>query len=72
MSTPVPKDPWPDLPIPCDELLEVRRRRYREARKARLTIAESELFADSDTDIGILRKLHKAGCDPALIASIVL
>lgn len=70
-----PKDTLPDppdLPPVSDELLEVRRRRYREARRAGLSIVEAELFADSDSDIGFLRNLVRDGCDPGLIASILL
>lgn len=55
-----------------DEMLEVRRRRYQEARNAGLTIPEALLFADSDADLRWLRKLVADGCDPTLIASIVL
>lgn len=55
-----------------DELLEVRRRRYKEARRAGLSIAESHLFADSETDIGVLRRLVADGCSPRLIAQILL
>lgn len=54
-----------------DELAEVRRRRYLEARDAGLTLVEARLFADSDQDVGTLRKLVKAGCPPARIADIV-
>jgi hypothetical protein len=54
-----------------DELLEVRRRRYREARAAGLSMAEARLFADSDQDVGLLRRLVAGGCDPHLIARIV-
>lgn len=66
---------WDDMSAPaelCDELLEVRRRRYKEARKAGLSIPEALLFADGDTDLRWLRKLVEDGCDPALIANIVL
>ena len=55
-----------------DEMLEVRRRRYKDARRAGLTIPESHLFADSEVDVGQLRSLAKAGCPPRLIAQIVL
>lgn len=75
MHPPSPKDPWPDppdLPALSDESLEVRRRRYREARKAGLSIAESELFASSGIDTGDLRQLVKAGCPPELIARILI
>ena len=61
--------PQPEL---SDELLEVRRRRYQEARHAGLSIAEAQLFADSDEDLRWLRQLVRDGCEPALIASIVL
>lgn len=47
-------------------------RRRREARKAGLSIVEAELFADSDADIGQLRKLVKSGCPIDLIREIVL
>jgi hypothetical protein len=63
-----PKEP----PEPSDELLEVRRRRYREARAAGLTIPESYLFADSEADVGFLRQLVRDGCAPELIANILL
>lgn len=71
---PTPKEPWADTePLTVsDELLEVRRRRYREARAAGLSIVESHLFADSDIDIGFLRRLVRDSCTPALIASIIL
>ena len=55
-----------------DEKLEVGRRRYQEARDAGLTIAESMIFADSDADIGVLRKLVKDGCPVELVREIVL
>ena len=46
--------------------------RYREAKRAGLTMAERRLFAESDTDIGILRKLVDDGCPVDLIRQIVL
>lgn len=55
-----------------DELLEVRRRRYQEARRAGLTIPEAKLFADSDADVGLLRRLVATGCPDWLIAKIVV
>jgi hypothetical protein len=63
------KEPSPEI---SDEVLEVRRRRYKEARAAGLSLVESQLFADSETDIGELRRLVRDGCDPALMASILL
>lgn len=55
-----------------DEAAEVHRRRYREAREAGMTMDESLKFAASSADIGELRCLVEAGCDPAIIARIVL
>lgn len=60
-----------ERPVAVDELLEVRRRRYQEARAAGLSIVEAQLFADSGEDVGMLRKLVAGACDPALIARIV-
>lgn len=54
------------------EQQHVRARRFREARKAGLTLVEARLFADSDTDIGLLRKLAAAGCPPVTIAHILI
>lgn len=55
-----------------DERLEVTRNRYMEARKAGLTIVEAQLFADSDTDIALLRKLVKGKATVEQIRRIVL
>lgn len=55
-----------------DELLEVRRRRYQEARQAGLSIVEAKLFADSDQDVGLLRRCLKNGWTPEQIARVVL
>lgn len=55
-----------------DEGVEVYRRRYHEARRAGLTMVEAQLFADSATDIGLLRRLVKDGCPVDLIREIVL
>jgi hypothetical protein len=55
-----------------DEAVTVTYRRYLEARKAGLSIAESHLFADGDTDVGQLRLLVAGGCPARLIAQIVL
>lgn len=65
-------DDLADVVSISDEELEVRRRRYQEAREAGLTIAEASMFCDSDTDIGQLRKLVAHGCPPAQIAQILL
>ena len=50
----------------------VRLRRFREGRAAGLSLCESHLFADSDADVGVLRHLVAAGCDPTLIARIII
>lgn len=63
------EEPDPDFDW---EASEVYYRRYREAKKAGLTMAERRLFADSDVDIGVLRRLVDDGCPPELIAQIVL
>lgn len=65
-------DELASIPSICDEELEVRRRRYQEAREAGLSIAEASMFCDSDTDIGLLRKLVRDGCPRDLMVSIVL
>ena len=46
--------------------------RYKEAKAAGLTMVERRLFAESNSDIGVLRKLVKDGCPPELISRIVL
>ncbi len=61
-----------DLPVHLGELVRVRRRRYWEAIDAGLTTVEARLFADSDVDVGELRRLVDKGCGPELIARIVL
>ncbi|RDI73324.1 hypothetical protein Gocc_2924 [Gaiella occulta] len=54
------------------EALDVWRLRYRAARDAGLDPFDAELFASSSADTGLLRRLHANGCDPQLIAEIVL
>lgn len=61
-------DEQPEL---SDELLEVRRRRYQEARDAGLSIVEAKLVSESDADMGLLRRLVKDRCDPRLIFEIL-
>lgn len=55
------QQPDEDTVDPCDEKLGVKRWRYRAARKAGLSIAESQMFADSDSSLGHLRLMVKAG-----------
>jgi hypothetical protein len=61
-----------ERPVPSGELLQLRRNRYREARKAGMTFAESKMFADSDIDIGELRRRVKQHVPPDLLAKIIL
>lgn len=65
----------PDLPTQAlpfdDELLEVRRRRYREAIDAGLTVAEARIFSVNGEDVGLLRRLVQLGCPEEYIAAIV-
>lgn len=46
--------------------------RYNAAKEAGLTMLERRLFAESDADIGVLRKLVRDGCPVDLIRKIVL
>lgn len=63
---------WQDALEPLDEEVEVCRRRYHEALDAGLSVAEANIFADCGEDVGMLRKLVAGGCDPVLIARIVI
>lgn len=47
-------------------------RRYKEARDAGLSIIEAKLFAESDTDVGELRRLVAKRCPPELLARVIL
>jgi hypothetical protein len=55
-----------------DEQADVFRYRYRQARHAGLIPDDAMEFAHSTADVGELRKLVAAGCEPELIAAIVL
>ena len=55
-----------------DEDLVVWRHRYQEARRAGFEHVQACEFAQSDVDVGELRRLVQAGCEPRLIARIVL
>ena len=61
-----------DAPVLDDEQWQRHKWRYDAARRAGLTLVEAKLFADSDVDIGELRRLHAAGCPPELLARLVL
>ena len=45
--------------------------RFTEARQAGLTLVEARLFAESDTDVGLLRTLVNGDCPSKLIARIL-
>ena len=47
-------------------------RRYREARRAGLSIVEARLFAESDADVRDLRRLVERGCPLELLPKILL
>ena len=58
--------------LETDEMAEVLRRRRREALEAGLSQVEARLWAESDRDIGELRRLVEAGCPPELLARVLL
>ena len=47
-------------------------RRYKEAREYGLTKLEARLFADSERDVGELRRLREMGCPPDIAARILI
>lgn len=55
----------------CDEQYAVLTKRFQEARDYGLTHVEARLFAESEEDIGTLRKLRDGGCPPVLAARIL-
>lgn len=55
-----------------DEKWQRHQWRYDAAREAGLNMLEAKLFADSDLDIGELRRLVRLGCPPDLIARLLL
>lgn len=57
---------------PASELRAIFQRRFDEAVEAGLTAVEAALFADSDQDVGLLRRLVAYECPAALIAGIVI
>jgi hypothetical protein len=54
------------------EQVAVRNWRYDEARAAGLTPVESAMFAESDRELGELRRLVRKGCPVETIRAIVL
>lgn len=54
------------------ERFRVRKHRYQEARACGLSIVEARLFAESEADVGELRRLRELGCPPQLIRRIIL
>ena len=63
---------WRDEAELLDEPTRVSNRRYQEAVDAGFSHEEASAFSYSGADVGVLRLLVGAGCDPALIARIVL
>lgn len=61
----------PEAPVICDELHRVISRRFLEARRAGLTRVEARMFAESEIDVGELRRMVKAECPPGLIARLL-
>lgn len=55
-----------------EELAEVLRRRYIEARRAGLEHQDAIRWARSDGDTGLFRKLVAAGCPPTTLRAIML
>ena len=61
----------PDRFSLSDDQLALHRHRYREARRAGLTMRDAKLFASSSLDIGKMRSLAENGCPPHLILLIL-
>jgi hypothetical protein len=55
-----------------DEAAGLYRHRYREARRAGMVYIDAALFASSDADVGMMRRLARDGCSPDLILRILL
>jgi hypothetical protein len=64
--------PDSDAPEISYEARAVFFKRYKEAREAGLTIVEARLWADSDRDVGELRKLVRTQCPAELLVRIVI
>ncbi len=47
-------------------------RRYAEAREFGLSPVEARLWAESEVDVGELRRLKRLGCPPLVAAKILL
>lgn len=62
----------PEPHVEAAERQSVRLNRYNQATSAGLTEVEAWLFADSETDIGLLRKLVRKGATVDQIRRIVL
>lgn len=61
-----------ELLEPSREALRVTASRAREARQAGLSRVEARMFAESDQDIGTLRRLVASGCPVETLRKIVL
>ncbi len=55
----------------CDEQRRVVVRRFDEAKAAGLTRVEALRFAESDADVGLLRRLVETGCPSRLMSRIL-
>jgi hypothetical protein len=58
-------------PMACEQVV-VWRWRQEEAKQAGMTKIEARMFAESDRDIGELRKMVAKGCPPELLAKVLL
>lgn len=61
-----------EQPEPPDEETVVRWNRYKEARRAGLSIVEAQLFADSLIDVGLLRSCVANGWSGEQIRDVLL
>ena len=64
-------EPAPEPIHLSDEQLALHRHRYREARRAGMTMRDAKLFASSSLDIQKMRDLAAHGCPPHLILLIL-
>lgn len=55
-----------------DEEATVYLRRFKEARRAGMSRLEAQLFAESEIDVGELRRLVRLGCPAGMVAALLL
>lgn len=63
---------YKEATVELSEANQVVLNRVTEARLYGFTHVEARLFAESDISVSELRRLKKAGCDPATAARIIL